>query len=110
MNKVLAAVLVALAIPALAADKMEKQDKQIRDSLAGFQDAWNKHDFKTMASFFADDGDLINPFGRVAKGKAEVEKLFQDDQTGALKTTQQHITVTSVRFLDKDAAVVDADA
>src|SRR5437868_6347607 len=110
MKKILAAILVAVAIPALAADKMEKQDKAIRDSIAAFQDAWNKHDYKAMAGFWADDGDIINPWGRMAKGKAEVEKLFQDEQMGMLKTTQQHINVNSIRFLDKDAAVVDADA
>lgn len=106
----MAVVLAASALPATAAEKTDKTESDLKALIAGFQGAWAKHDYKAMAGFWAEDGDLINPWGRVAKGRAEVEKLFQDEQTGPLKTTEWNPNITSWRMLDKDAAVVDLDA
>ena len=72
-----------------------------------FAASWNKGDYKAMAAMFADDADLINPLGRVAKGKAEIEKLYMEEQTTAFKGT--HFTPDcrdGVRVLKPDVAVV----
>lgn len=72
-----------------------------------FAENWNKDDAKGMAAMFADDADLINPLGRVAKGKAEIEKLYQDEHSGAFKGS--HFTSDckgGVRVLKPDVAIV----
>src|ERR1051326_519784 len=72
-----------------------------------FAASWNKDDAKGMASPFADDADLINPLGRVAKGKAEIEKLYQDEHTAAFKGS--HFTSdckAGVHVVKPDVAIV----
>lgn len=98
--------ILALATAARAAETEDAVKKCVND----FTDAWNQHDAKKMAAHWAEDGDVINPFGRVAKGRAEVEQLFSDEQQGVMKDTTHQMTVTSVRKLGDDAAVVDCDS
>jgi uncharacterized protein (TIGR02246 family) len=86
-----------------------EDDASIQKRLDEFVAAWNKHDPKALAAVFGPDGDLINPFGRAAKGPAEIEKLFQDEHTGVMKSSTYTLGTTAVRMLDADAAVVDWD-
>ena len=79
----------------------------IKKTNADFAAAWNKHDPKAMSSWFADDGDLINPAGQVARGKAEVEKLFTMEQTGPMKGSTFSSTCGAPRMLKPDVALVD---
>jgi uncharacterized protein (TIGR02246 family) len=69
--------------------------------------AWNKHDPKLMASFFVADGDLINPFGRRARGAAEIEKLFAEEQTGPMAGSTYAGTIENIRHLGENGAIVD---
>lgn len=75
-----------------------------------FKAAWSLHDAKALAALWAEDGDLINPFGRVAKGRAEVEKLFHDEQTTAMKASTFNILSESSREIAPDVAVADWDS
>jgi len=99
MKKVLltaaAVALMALPVPARAADAGASAavDKAMHDFVA----SWNAHDYKKMAAIFAPDGDLINPFHRVAKGRADVEKLFMEEQTGPMKTSTYKMGASSMR-------------
>jgi len=84
-------------------------EAQVRARCQEFAAAWNRHDAKAMAGFWAPDGDLINPSGRMAKGRADVEKLFTDEQAGVMKGTTFTITGMTVRLLEPDIAVADWD-
>ena len=75
-------ILVASGGSAFAGGGQEAAILKVHEQLA---EAWNKDDAKGMAAGFADDADLINPLGRVAKGKAEIEKLYQDEHRGVFK-------------------------
>ena len=110
MKKIPLTVLLGLtlwwtAVPARAGEKSSIAAIEARSK--EFVAAWNAHDFKKMASFWSQDGDLINPFGRVAKGRAEVLKLCQDEQTGVMKGTTYEITKSSVRLIGESFAVAD---
>src|SRR5258706_2478929 len=85
-------ILLLLAMPAtVAVTKAQAGDEAaIRKVFAGFGDAWGKDDAKSMASHWAEDGDIVNPQGRRANGRAEIEKLFADEHSTAFKGT--HIT------------------
>jgi uncharacterized protein (TIGR02246 family) len=97
-----------LAAPARGADDDSAAVKKRWDDFAA---AWAKHDPKAMASIWTEDGDLINPWGRLATGRAEVEKLFADEQTGKgpLRETTLKIDAHTVRFPLPDVAVSDID-
>ena len=82
-------------------------DEAIRGLYAQFVAAWNAHDPKAMASFYAIDGDTMEPDGMTAKGRAEVEKPFAAEQTAAFKNTELKLTIDSVWFATADVALVD---
>lgn len=106
MNK-MKTVLCALLILSTAAVAKEKEDEAIRKRVADFQDAWNKHDAKAITAFWAEDGDLINPAGVVARGKAEVEKLVVSDLANIIRDGKTTFTVTYIRMVKPDVAVFD---
>lgn len=68
---------------------------------------WNRHDAKLMAAFFVPDGDLINPFGRHARGAAEIEKLFAEEHAGVMAGTTYSGTIENIRYLGENGAIVD---
>jgi len=102
-------VFAALAVlPSLAA--AQGDEAAIRKVSADFLAAWNKDDAKAMAATFAPDADAINPSGRVAKGRAEIEKLFTDEHAGPFKATTYTAANMSVRILAPTVATEDWDA
>ena len=87
--------------------QQQQEDTAIRQRHDEWITAWNKHDPKLMASFWASDGDLINPFGRHARGTAEIEKLFTEEQTGRMAGTSYTGTVESIRYIGENVAIAD---
>lgn len=82
-------------------------EAKIRKLYAEFTAAWNAHDPKKMASYWALDGDTIEPDGMVAKGRAEVERHFAEEQAVAMKDSTLKLTVDAVWFVTADVALVD---
>ncbi len=105
-------VAVSLSVVGLAWAAGGPGDEQdvLKARSAEFAAAWNKHDAAAMAALWAPDGDVINPFGRVAKGRAEVEALFKDEHGGPMKMTTYSSKVTGVRVLGDRVAVLDWEA
>jgi uncharacterized protein (TIGR02246 family) len=99
---------LALTVPARAADD---DTAAVKKRTAEFVAAWGKHDPKALAAVWADDGDLINPWGRLATGRAQVEALFRDEQTGKgpLRDSTFRMNSETMRFPAADIAVVDLD-
>ncbi len=111
MNRILVVALLLGVMGLSSAPALATGDEEaIKERLEEFTAAWNKHDATAMADTWAPDGDLINPFGRVAKGRAEVQKLFTDEHASFMKGTTHKITSSSVRILGADAAILDFDA
>lgn len=107
-------ILLAMAMGsiggvAVAAPEKGGSEAQVRARSQEFAAAWNRHDVKAMAAVWASDGDLINPFGRVAKGRAEVEKLFADEHSTVMKDSTFTITNMTVRLIKPDVAIADWD-
>lgn len=104
MRGLMITILVASTSAAFAGGSEDAAILKVHEDFAG---NWNKGDYKAMAGMFADDADFINPLGRVAKGKAEIEKLYMDEQTSAFKGS--HFTSDckgGVRMVKPDVAVV----
>lgn len=99
-------LLVSLSLSAA------NDDKDVRGILDGFTAAWNKHDTAQMASFWADNGDLINPVGKWGMGKAGVEKVFSmehDAKKGAMRKSTIKFDVDNVNWVTPDVAFVDSN-
>ncbi len=99
----------AVARPS-AAFPSESGEKAIDARTDEFLTAWKRHDAAALAAVFAEDGDLINPFGRHANGRGEIERLYRDEHTAFLKASTLSILGRSYRFPADDVAIVDWDA
>jgi len=108
MKRVLVAAVAAVLISAVGFAN-ESDEQQIRARADAFAEAWNKHDPLAMTAFWSFDGDLINPSGRRARGMTEIQKLFTDEHAAAMKQSTYKINSMSVRFLQPDLALNDAD-
>jgi len=111
MRRVLALIALTTAVfPAMAAAQTD--EAAIRKLSSDFFAAWTRHDVKAMAATFAEDGDLINPYGRVAKGRVEIEKLLTEEHSGPFKGTSYEASVSlrmmgpAVAFGDWESTVV----
>ena len=102
----LALLVFAAGAPCvMSAADMSSDETAIRKSTTDFVAAWNHQDAKAMAAVFSDDADLINPSGRVAKGHAEIEKLFTDEHTTVMRSSTFSIGKVDVRLLTPDVAI-----
>ena len=109
MKKLSLLVFILLGLIALpnARGGQKEEDAAIRQRHDEWAAAWGKHDPKLMASFFVADGDLINPFGRHASGKAEIEKLFAEEHAGPMAGSTYAGTIENIRYIGKNVAIVD---
>jgi uncharacterized protein (TIGR02246 family) len=84
-------------------------DRSLEATLKRFNDAFNRLDAKEVASFWADDGTLINPVGNYGKGRSGVEKVFHEDAETVLEGTTSRFTITGARKVGGDCAFLDLD-
>jgi uncharacterized protein (TIGR02246 family) len=82
-------------------------EAEIRKLYARYTEAWNRHDPKAMAEFWTIDGDYMEPDGRHAKGRADVEKLFTQEQQTVFKKSTLALTIETVWFVTENVAMVD---
>jgi uncharacterized protein (TIGR02246 family) len=105
-------LLAALATVFMFVSPATKQSNEMQIGKAGddFASAWNRHDAKAMAELYAPEGDLLNPRGRTAKGRAEIEALYRDDHANMMRSSVYKITgAPSIRFVEADIAFVDSE-
>ena len=107
MKKIfLACILILLAFPAGVVAKSQASDEAaIRKVFSDFAEAWGKDDAKSMASHYAADGDIINPMGRRANGREQIEKLFADEHATTFKGTHITFSEGTIHFVTPDVAV-----
>ena len=110
MRRWIAAVAVCalVGIGAARAEDSAKA-KEVRAVTDAWMAAWNRHDPKIMAAAWSPEGDLINPFGRWASGRAEIEKLFTEEHASFMKGTTYSITNYKARFPTPAIGVADFD-
>jgi len=100
-----------MAAPGTAAGTVDAATKAAIDKrMQEFVAAWNKHDAKAMAAVWADQCELLNPFGMKASGRAEIEKLFETEQGGVMKATTYTINSESLMKIAGGAVVMDLDS
>lgn len=93
-----------LTVPMFAADQ-SADEAAIRALEARQPEAWNKHDAKTYASLFTENGDCVNIVGWWWKGRAEIEKKLTDAYVYVFKESMLTVTNVDIRFLTPETAV-----
>jgi len=91
-----------------AAPKIRSSEEEaIYTRVEEFVNAWNTHNARAMSMLYSEDADVINPFGRVAKGRTEIERLFKDEHSGPLKDSRMSLRPDNLRLLTPDVAITD---
>lgn len=82
-----------------------KEENAIRKQTDGYVEAFNKHDPKAMASFWAEDGEYTNPeSGEVIEGRAEIEEAFRE-RFQKVGDAQLKLKIKSITFPSPSEAV-----
>jgi len=99
-------LLICYAVTCHAQIPISREDDEaIRKVIAGTTEAFNKHDAKAFAAFYAPDAELVTVRGERMKGATEIEKglatIFATRATAAtLKTLD-----LSIRLIKPDVAI-----
>ena len=82
---------------------------RLEATLRRFNEAFNRFDAREVASFWAEDGTLLNPVGNFGKGRSEVERVYREDAESILRGSTSRFTITSARPVGSDCALLDLD-
>ena len=89
--------------------KMDADSAAIKQCVAAWEDAWNRHDAHATAMQYVEDGDFSNTLGVPSHGRKELEDHYTSIFTTFLKNAHRTDTVKSIRFLTPEIASVDID-
>jgi uncharacterized protein (TIGR02246 family) len=81
-------------------------EKALKNIIQLQEEAWNRHDWKTLSSFFTDDGTLINFVGQVWKGREGILAHLIQLNDCCLSPTSLKFEFINARFLTPDIAIV----
>jgi uncharacterized protein (TIGR02246 family) len=123
MKKVLFAVVAMLvSAPSFAAEKAAatkpvtapaaaKGDDAIKAVMVSLDAAITKHDAKALSELFVEDGTFVSPMGdaKLVKGRADIMKAHEGWFAANPAVSTKH-TVENIRWIGKDAAMVDCSA
>lgn len=105
----LAFLLSPAAFRAQTPSNMDAESAAIKQCVAAWEDAWNRHDAHATAAAYVEDGDFSSTTGVPSHGWKELEAHYNEIFTTFLKDAHRTDTVRSIRFLRPDIASVDID-
>lgn len=87
----------------------EKDFDAITASIKSFQDAFNRHDAKSLAAHFSDSGEYVNDAGIVFQGRSVIEKEFAA-QFKVIPNSRIQLDVVDLRFVGNGLAIEEGTA
>jgi len=88
---------------------MDADSAAIKQCVAAWEDAWNRHDAHATATRYVEDGDFSSTTGIPSHGWKELEEHYNAIFTTFLKDAHRTHVVKSIRFLTPEIASVDID-
>jgi len=85
---------------------------QVRDCqqrIDEMTEAFNRHDGRAVSEFYTDDGDLIDPWGKLSRGKRDIQSYWSRSFSGQLKNATHTATVRHIDQVGSDVIVVDCE-
>ncbi len=104
----LAACFVLLHVTSSAAQSADEQSIKAIEQV--WDDGWNRHDAKMMASVLADDADFVTVGGRKFKGRAAFQAYQEQTQGAQFAASTRRTIETNVRFLTPEIGIVHTRA
>jgi uncharacterized protein (TIGR02246 family) len=113
-SKTVLVVLFFLSVPGASSWAQMSSGKDadmagIKQCVAAWEDAWNRHDAQATTMAYVEDGDFSNTTGIPSHGWKELEAHYNEIFTTFLKDAHRTDTVKSIRFLTPEIASVDID-
>jgi uncharacterized protein (TIGR02246 family) len=87
-----------------------EDEAAIRAIEAAYDEAWNRGDASALVSAMSEHVIVVNPYGQVATGKAEFERVISALLAGDFAGTTHESTIHRIHFAAEDVAVVDGEA
>ena len=105
MKAILAAMLI-LTWGVVVNGQSGAEEKQVREAVQSFYNAFNSHDFDRAVEYTTEDWAHINPFGGWTQGREAVLKELKEVHSTFLKGITDTVEEMSIRFATTDVAVV----
>ena len=106
MKQLILISVFAFLVTALFAQNNIKDEMAIKNVIQQQENAWNRHDWETLISYFTDDGTLINFVGQFWKGRNDILEHIKFFSDCCLMFTSVKFEVKIARFLTPDIAIV----
>ena len=106
---VVVAALFAVGSPVLAQSRAV-DEAALRGRVVAFETAFNARDGSGLGALYAEDADLIVVDGAQVVGRAAIEVAARRDWAAASPTRRMTLTVTGIRFLSADIAIMSTRA
>ena len=104
---VIASFSAAVSWAQMQSNPSDADSAAIRQSVAAFSDAWNRHDAHATAMRYVEDGDFSSTQGEPSHGWKELEQHYVTIFTTFLKNAHRTDTLKSIRLLTPTMASVD---
>ena len=105
MKAILAAMLI-LTWGVVVNGQSGAEEKQVREAVQSFYNAFNSHDFEKAVEYTTEDWAHINPLGGWTQGREAVLKELKEVHSTFLKGITDTVEEMSIRFATTDVAVV----
>ena len=102
-------LLLSTTAPSLA-QACPKDATAIRNRIAAYEAAVNKHDADAIAAMFTPDADFVFFDGPRIVGRDSIGKVTQESVSRWPRTKRFTLEVTNIRFLGSDHALVETVA
>ncbi len=110
MRTFLVVAVLALGAAPVFSQSRVADETALRTRVAAFEAAINKRDMAGVAALYAPDADLIVIDGPLVTGRAAIQTTTQRDWGTGAATRRISLTVTGIRFLGSDVAIVNTRA
>src|SRR5215472_18317189 len=104
--RILEHVVVSLIFAAGVLAQTPDHQKEVRQAVRSFYDAFNTHAFESAEIYTTEDWNHINPFGGWTRSREAVLKELKEVHTTFLKGVSDTIEDMTVRFATPDVTVV----
>jgi uncharacterized protein (TIGR02246 family) len=91
-------------------DTRERDDAAIRAVEEAYDTAWSAGDASALAALFSADAVVVNPLGKVARGRTDIQRVLGEFLRGPARGSRHSSMVTAVQFVTENVAVVDGEA
>lgn len=82
----------------------------IRELEAAYDRAWNAADISGLTAPFTPDATIVDPFGGVSAGRAEIQRLLAELLAGSGRGSTHASSIIGVHFVTDDVALADGEA